>query len=349
MARILYSIAGEGFGHAIRSKVILDSLVKRNKILIFGGGNTYKYTSKYYDIKKIYSFRFVYKNNSVNIVKTFLYNLLLSPVMLFYFLKLSYQILKFKPNIIITDFEPLSSYAALFFRIPCINMSYPFLNTRFLSAYKIVTNKKSYLDYLMAKIVVTLFSPLPDLYITPTFFHEDFKDKKTIITKPIIRKQILSTKTKNHNHILVYQTSKSNKKLIKELQKIDEKFIVYGVNHNKRLGNVILKDISEKEFLDDLKSCKAVITNGGFTLMSEALCLKKPILSIPIKKQFEQILNAVYLERLGYGIFARDTNKKIIERFIRQIPTFRKKLKNYKKYSNDEAIRKINDAVKSLS
>ncbi len=62
-----------------------------------------------------------------------------------------------------------------------------------------------------------------------------------------------------------------------ELQKTNEKFIIYGFYKNKNLGNVILKDFSEKEFYGDLSACKAVITNGGFTLISEALYLKKPV------------------------------------------------------------------------
>jgi len=36
--------------------------------------------------------------------------------------------------------------------------------------------------------------------------------------------------------------------------------------------------------------------------MSEALFFNKPIYSIPIQNQFEQMLNGYYLERLGYGL-----------------------------------------------
>ena len=52
-----------------------------------------------------------------------------------------------------------------------------------------------------------------------------------------------------------------------------------------------------------LKQTKAIITNGGFTVISEALYLKKPIFSIPIKNQFEQALNAKFVEKLGAGVY----------------------------------------------
>ena len=48
-------------------------------------------------------------------------------------------------------------------------------------------------------------------------------------------------------------------------------------------------------------------------------------------------------------MFANETNKNIIEKFINNIPQFRNKLKSYKKYDNKDAIRKINDAIKLVN
>jgi uncharacterized protein (TIGR00661 family) len=98
-----------------------------------------------------------------------------------------------------------------------------------------------------------------------------------------------------------------------------------------------------------LSACKAVIANGGFTLISEALYLKKPILSIPVKKQFEQILNAIYLERLGYGMYSKETNKENILRFSKNIQKYKKNLNKYNRYDNRESLKKIDDTIKSLS
>ena len=40
----------------------------------------------------------------------------------------------------------------------------------------------------------------------------------------------------------------------------------------------------------------AVITSAGFTLLGEAVYLHKPVLAIPVEGQFEQILNAHYVD-----------------------------------------------------
>ena len=44
-----------------------------------------------------------------------------------------------------------------------------------------------------------------------------------------------------------------------------------------------------------------MITGGGFSLLSEAVALRKPVLSLPLHGQFEQTMNARYLERDGFG------------------------------------------------
>ena len=43
------------------------------------------------------------------------------------------------------------------------------------------------------------------------------------------------------------------------------------------------------------------MAGGGFTLMSEAVYLHKPLLSVPVVGQFEQVLNALYLQALNFG------------------------------------------------
>ena len=77
--------------------------------------------------------------------------------------------------------------------------------------------------------------------------------------------------------------------------------MVYGFNREGRQGNLQFKKNSETEFLEDLASCSYLICGGSHTLLSEALYLGKPVLSFPITSAFEQFLNALYLERLGYG------------------------------------------------
>ena len=47
-----------------------------------------------------------------------------------------------------------------------------------------------------------------------------------------------------------------------------------------------------------------MIANAGFSLVSEALHLGKPYLALPVRHQFEQLFNAYYVQKMGYGQYS---------------------------------------------
>jgi uncharacterized protein (TIGR00661 family) len=346
MARIMYGVAGDGFGHGIRSKVVIERLKKKHDIRIVASGKAYWYLSKYFKVDKIGQYSLVYRNNKVAALSTILYNLVRSPAVIVRSWKISSIIREFKPDVIITDFEPFVDYFAFFKRVPVISVNNQHQITNVIDKQ---IPKKYWFDVLITKIVIKLFIVKSNRNFINSFSNKKPSDKNSFLIKPLLRENIIRMKPEYKDHILVYQTSKTNKPLLRELKKVNEKFIVYGFNIKKTVGNVTLKEFSEDEFLKDLGSSKAVITNGGFTLISEALYLKKPVLSIPIKRQFEQIINALQLKKRGYGMYAKETRSDIIEHFIKLLPKFRNNLKDYNRYDNNDAIRKIEETIISLS
>ena len=69
--------------------------------------------------------------------------------------------------------------------------------------------------------------------------------------------------------------------------------------------------------------------------MGEAVYLRKPMLAIPLQRQFEQILNARYLERQGYGMSAEDSAElDILPRFLDRLPEFEARLADYQQDGN---------------
>src|SRR6185369_1607700 len=113
-------------------------------------------------------------------------------------------------------------------------------------------------------------------------------------------------------HLLVYQTAEGNDALADTLQKTGLECRIYGmrrgITEEQVEGNLRYRPFSEEGFIDDLASARAVIAGGGFTLMGEAVYLHKPMLSVPLGHQFEQVMNARYLEHEGYGRAATDLN-----------------------------------------
>ena len=155
---------------------------------------------------------------------------------------------------------------------------------------------------------------------------------------PILRMPILEAKPKAKagNHVLVYQTSTSDKTLIPTLNAVtEERFIVYGLRRAAHHGNCQLKEFSEEGFVADLASAKAVVSNGGLSLIGEAVYLGKPIFSIPVRNQYEQLLNARYLEELGYGLAADKIDSDMLRLFLGENERFAARVAKHKQDGNE--------------
>jgi uncharacterized protein (TIGR00661 family) len=113
----------------------------------------------------------------------------------------------------------------------------------------------------------------------------------------------------------------------------------------RQIDNVYFRPFSADGFLDDLRTARAVIAGGGFSLMSEAVSLGVPMLSIPIEGQFEQDLNARYLEQLGYGAWTRKLSEKAVRSFLEGTDEYCRRLSQYKKQDN----RMLFDCVDELT
>lgn len=340
--RILYCIAGEGRGHAYRTIPIVEHLKQKgHEIILFAGDVSFPLLQQFRPCK-ISSLRIIYINNSVSNFLSLTTNLLRLPWHLVSILKLTYHMLKNKPDVLINDFETFSNYLAKLLGIPIITVD----NESIITSAKIEFPKKFWLNAAKVKLVVKILSPFANKRIIPTFFYPKLKEKNAVLAPPIIRNEILSQKPTIKKHILVYQTSKSNKSLIPALRKFNEEFVVYGFGKKSNENNISYGDDQQK-FITDLASCNAVITNGGFMLITEAIALGKPILSLPITGQFEQVLNGLYLEKLKLGTCSFETNEKTIKEFLQ---TKEKVRKNHKirKQSNKQFYAVLDNAINKV-
>jgi UDP-N-acetylglucosamine:LPS N-acetylglucosamine transferase len=78
--------------------------------------------------------------------------------------------------------------------------------------------------------------------------------------------------------------------------------------------------------------------------MSECVYLHKPMLSVPLEAQFEQILNARWLQRLGYGRWAPSLDDPApIEGFLDALPECEERLAEYHQDGNVELLGGIDE------
>jgi len=339
--RIIYGIAGEGLGHATRSKVVIEHLEKRHEVIIFCGGAAYQFLKGKLNVKHIECFRIKFKNFKLNKISTLLQGIVQFPHMLKYNTKLNLIIRDFNPDLIITDFEPFTAYLAKLHNIPLISID----NQRLLTNTNV--NTENIFDRIIKVIGIYVYIPRPDYSIITTFFYPKIKSRNTFLVPPILRKNILKIKKSSKNHILVYLSIR-DVRYMKLLNKLNESFIVYGLNKNYKKGNLVLKKSNEKSFINDLASSKAVITNAGASTIGEALYFKKPILAIPIENHFEQIINAQYVEKEGYGKYSKILNEDELLYFLKNQKKYNNNLKKYKAQNNDKLFKLVDKIISKL-
>lgn len=341
MVKIIYGVCGEGRGHSSRSKEIISHLTKKHKVIVVTYGKAYDYLKKHFKTYKIYGLHMIYDKNRVKYVSTIINNISRLPKTIKSFKQINKLVKKFKPDIIFSDFEPITGIIAKVNKIPLISID----NQHILTNTKITIPKRYKNQAKIAKIITRLMLKDPKYYLVTTFIFPKITKKNTFLFPPIIRKEILKLKPKKQNYVLVYQTSESYTEMINILKKVNEKFIVYGFNKSKKDKNIIFKKPSIMGFIRDLKNCKAVITNGGFTLITESLYLKKPILSIPVKGQFEQVFNAIYIQKQSYGKHCDKLSLEKLKNFLKNLKIYEKKLKK-KKWDNSKILKKIDLIIK---
>lgn len=337
---IFYCICGEGMGHAIRSSVIIDRIKDKYDVYIFSSDRAYKYLNEKFDnVYKIGGFNTVYINNKVNNTKTLINALKRNPLNI----KEGYEELykkarKLSPDVIVTDFEIYATMVSKLLSIPLISLD----NIHMITQTAIDYPPKHQGEMLKAKGVINSYVIKPKIHILTSFFYPKIKPKKrAVLYPPVIREDILKLKPTIEDHIIVYQTSKESVKLVEQLKSLNEKFIVYGFNKDEVDENLTYKLFNENEFYNDLASAKAVICNGGFTFISEAISLKKPIYSVPAIGNFEQTLNGFYVQKLGYGEYHEEMSPKKVEKFLKRLPKYQEKLAKVKKTNNDGIVNEL--------
>jgi UDP:flavonoid glycosyltransferase YjiC (YdhE family) len=88
-----------------------------------------------------------------------------------------------------------------------------------------------------------------------------------------------------------------------------------------------------------------VVAGGGYTLMSEAVYLHKPLLSIPVEGQFEQVINALYLEKLGYGMYTKQLTLEALKEFLARVPACQESLKGYTQDGNKRILEALREQL----
>ncbi len=345
MANILYGVNGEGAGHSTRAKEVLAHLVAQgHRVHVASFDRGLQNLKDQFDVTEIYGFRFAYVNNRVRYKRTIAKNLLTIPQARKSLARLNDLVDDAKIDLVITDFEPLTCHIGHKRRLPIVSIDNQHCLTNAVVSYP----KQYRNDASAAKLVTKLMTPRASAYLVISFFTAPIRKRNTFLFPPLLRREILEATPREGDHILVYVTSPAPA-LARLLGSVRYPFVAYGFGREGVEGNVTFKKPSLEGFFQDLVGARAVIANSGFSLVTESLHLGKPYLAVPVSHQFEQIFNAYWLQKSGYGSYWEDLNKERVESFLFNLPHYREALRDYPRHGNQALLAKLDALIAGYS
>jgi uncharacterized protein (TIGR00661 family) len=288
--KILYAVQGTGNGHITRAIEIIPYLQQKGEVDILVSGIQADIELPFEVKYRFNGLSFIFgKKGGVDYWKTFVK---LNSV------KLVKEIKKINVksyDLIISDFEPVSCWAALKAKKACIGLS-----NQVATLHPLAPKPKK--QDAIGRLVLQNYAPTTYNY----GFH--FKRLDGTVFTPIIRKEVRQLVPTNEGHYTVYLPSYDDLQIIKRLEKLPTVQWQVFSKHNKKtiqLDNITIVPIQGDLFLKSLASAKGVLCNAGFGTASEALFLKKKLMVIPMAKQYEQYCNAELLKEMGVAVIKK--------------------------------------------
>lgn len=335
--KILYGVPSEGMGHATRSKVVIGHLIAQgHDVRIATSDRAADLLEAVFPgrVFRIEGFHLKYDKGTVARWQSFSHLLSSAPESLVTNTKRFLQVHReFQPEAVISDFESFTYYFAKAHGLPILSVDNMQVINRCTLGIPFPEAEEE--SYQLARAIIKAKVPYCQRYLVTSFFEAPPRKERTELVSPILRDAILASKPSRGDHILVYQTATSQSDLIEGLKAVKgQEFRVYGFNREEDHGSVQLKKFSEEGFIADLSSSKAVLTNGGFSLISEAVYLHKPILAFPLAGQFEQWVNAAMVEKMGYGRNHPKFSPDAVKSFLYDLPEFAAKVAGHSQDGN---------------
>lgn len=293
---ILYAIQGTGNGHLSRARDIIPILQSKGNLDLLISG-TQADVDLPYEIKyRFNGLSFIFgKKGGVDLVETYKrgnIRRLLSEIR---------QLPLEDYDIIINDFEPVSAWACYLKNRTCVSLSHQ-------AAVMGKRAPKPKKQDLIGKTTLKNYAPT-----TAQFgFHFERYDNQTYT--PVIRQEIRDQKPQNKGHYTVYLPSYDDQKIINilsELPSTSWQVFSKHTSEDYQKGNISIYKINNTRFIRSMADSSGVLCGAGFETPSEALYMRKKLIVIPMKNQFEQHCNAAALKAMGVPVLKNLKKKQL--------------------------------------
>jgi uncharacterized protein (TIGR00661 family) len=291
---ILYAIQGTGNGHLSRAMDVIPCLQRYGNVDILVSGTQGDLSLPFPLKYKLRGLSFIFgKSGGVDLWKTCLKSNIRTLIKEINALPVE------KYDLVINDFEPVSAWACYMKNLPCIGLSHQ-------ATVLADDAPKAEHNDIMGKLILKNYAPNTVHY----GFH--FQAYGNNIFTPVIRQQVRDQHVENKGHYTVYLPSYDDKKLIAKLSQFKNvKWDVFSKHNRKQIlsKNVTVQPIHNEKFILSMAQSEGVLCGAGFETPAEALFMKKKLLVIPMKNQYEQQLNAAALKVMGVPVIKNLSNR----------------------------------------
>ena len=296
--RILYGIQGTGNGHLARAIDVIPALERHGRVVLLVSGYASEIALPREVKYRLKGLGFAFgRSGGIDLWSSYAQSDLR---------RLQREISDcpvHKYDLVVTDFEPVSAWAAQKAHKPCVGLSHQ-------AAVLHPASPKPSKAFSIGRAILTHYAPTQRDY----GFH--FGRYAREISTPVIRNTIRRLEPVTKPHYTVYLPAYDDQKVVERLGQVAEVRWEVFSKHAKarsRSGNVTIHPVSQDGWLESLRTCTGVLCGAGFETPAEALYLGKKLLVVPMKGQYEQACNAVALCEMGVPVLRKLSAKRIEE------------------------------------
>lgn len=300
VSHVVYALCGYGRGHASRALSVATALQRRGHRMTFAAGGP-SAADLPGPVLPVPALQQVVLGNRVDLRATARANWPHARHSLETIDRLANALTESGADLVVADHEPFLPRAARRAGVPVVALSHQLVltHTRVRVPFRYAPSAWG------TRAGIALLEPPGETpAIVPSFFFPPLRaGRDATLVGPTLRDDVLNARPSRDGPVLVYLNEGTGMDaFLATLGAIGVRAVVYGAPRGAVAPpGVVLRPPGRAAFLHDLARARAVVATAGFTLLSEALHLGKPILALPNRGFFEQTVNALYLERLGRG------------------------------------------------
>lgn len=289
--RLLYAIQGTGNGHVARSLALIPIFQKHAEVSVLISGIQADLDVPFPVKYRLKGLSFIFgKHGGIDILK------MLKEVSFLNFLNEARQLNLSEFDVVINDFEPISSLAAKRQNIPCLQVSH---QVAVIQPEAPRPKVQSWFGKWILNHYVSRGHPFG--------FH--FQEYNAHTFTPIIRDEVRQLKgIETKYHYTVYLPAYNDEHLLtffKLFPNVNWEVFSKKTQRAYSVGNIQLFPVSGSAFVQSMAASKGVICGAGFETPAECIFLGKKLLVIPMRQQYEQHCNAKAVEKMGIKVMRR--------------------------------------------